>query len=129
MAISLNSQFISRVLLVEDNLLAQLAAKSILLSLDLKLDAASCGSEALGLANTHSYDLILMDIGLGDLTGFEVARQIRSNSPLNKKTPIYALTGQEEINEPLTSYGINGYIIKPMTREILDGVLKELNYV
>ncbi len=105
-----------RVLLVEDTPIAQVVAKSQLIKQDCEVDIASDGIEALDKTSLHSYDLILMDIGLGEgPDGFEVTLQIKNNSPLNRLTPIVAVSShnEEEYKEKAKAVGMAHYFNKP----------------
>jgi len=63
--------FSIRALLVEDNLVAQMAAKSTLQDLGCSVDVTSTGKEAKQLAASNLYDIIFMDVGLGDIDEYE----------------------------------------------------------
>ncbi len=68
-----------RVLLVEDTLIAQVVAKSQMVKQGCDVDVAADGVNALEKAMNKVYDLILMDIGLGDeQNGFEVSSQVKN---------------------------------------------------
>ena len=83
-----------RVLLVEDQPIAARAAMIRFDELGCHVELAEDGKSAYELASSHQYDLILMDIGLPDISGLEVTRLIRMHeSSLNKRrVPIVALT-------------------------------------
>jgi two-component system aerobic respiration control sensor histidine kinase ArcB len=106
------------VLIVEDSLIAQKVAKTMLESFSCKVDVATTGKEALNLINKNSYDLIFMDIGLPDNDGYEIARRIRGNEfPKNTHAPIIALTAHagEENKRRCLDVGMNAVLIKPLT--------------
>ena len=76
------------------------------------------GAEAIAKYDSHRVDLIVLDIGLPDTTGFEVCRQIRSNST----TPILFLTARDsEIDRVLgLEFGADDYVTKPFSpRELV----------
>lgn len=76
------------------------------------------GAEALEKHESHRIDLIVLDIGLPDTTGFEVCREIRSNS----STPILFLTARDsEIDRVLgLEFGADDYVTKPFSpRELV----------
>ena len=84
----------AHVLLVEDGISAAMAAKLFLQRCQCTVDIAQDGAQALTKASENTYDLILMDIGLPDMEGTEVARQIRELADTEKsQVPIVALTG------------------------------------
>ncbi|MCE3043554.1 response regulator [Legionella sp. 16cNR16C] len=107
-----------RVLVVEDNIIAQHAAKSLLTKLQCTVDIAENGIKALELWKTQHYDLILMDIGLPDIDGYEVTHAIRVHE-LTKKThtPIIALTAHagDENKKRCIDAGMNAVLTKPLT--------------
>ncbi|CAN5219364.1 hypothetical protein BH10PSE19_BH10PSE19_02930 [soil metagenome] len=82
----------AKLLLVEDETIIQIVMKAMLEKLDCKFDLAKTGKEAIEKANATKYNLILMDIGLPDMRGTEVARDIKG-SMMNKDTAIIAVTG------------------------------------
>lgn len=106
------------ILVVEDNKMAQLAVKILLTSLACRVDIACDGQQALELSASHHYDLILMDIGLGDgLDGYEVTRRLRQMAAL-KTTPIIALTAcvADNNQQRCMDAGMNLVLSKPLTQ-------------
>ncbi len=100
-----------RVLVVDDE---KLIVKGIRFSLeqdDMKVDCAYDGEEALKLARENEYDMILLDIMLPKLDGFEVCRQIREYSDV----PVIMLTAKGEDMDKILGleYGADDYITKP----------------
>lgn len=100
-----------RVLVVDDE---KLIVKGIRFSLeqdDMKVDCAYDGEEALKLARENTYDMILLDIMLPKLDGFEVCRQIREFSDV----PIIMLTAKGDDMDKILGldYGADDYITKP----------------
>lgn len=100
-----------RVLIVDDE---KLIVKGIRFSLeqdDMQVDCAYDGEEALAYAKSNSYDIILLDIMLPKLTGFEVCQQIREFS----NVPIIMLTAKGDDMDKILGleYGADDYITKP----------------
>ena len=100
-----------RVLIVDDE---KLIVKGIRFSLeqdDMQVDCAYDGEEALAYARNNSYDIILLDIMLPKLTGFEVCQQIREFSSV----PIIMLTAKGDDMDKILGleYGADDYITKP----------------
>src|SRR5690554_4905071 len=114
------------VLLVEDTLVAQIIARKHIESQGGEVDLAQDGQSALQKAMSNQYDLILMDIGLGDgPDGFEVARQISSQPGINCNTTIVALTahvGEDEINKAEKA-GMELYYTKPLKPENVSEII------
>lgn len=109
-----------RVLLVEDTLIAQVIEKAQMTNHGCEVDVAADGYTALEKAKNNAYDLILMDIGLGDgPDGFEVTNHIKNECPLNKTTPIVAVTshGGAEYKQRALQVGMEKYFNKPFTSE------------
>jgi len=100
-----------RVLVVDDE---KLIVKGIRFSLeqdDLQVDCAYDGEEALEYARNNRYDIILLDVMLPKLTGFEVCQQIREFS----NVPIIMLTAKGDDMDKILGleYGADDYITKP----------------
>ena len=100
-----------RVLVVDDE---KLIVKGIRFSLEqdgMDVDCAYDGEEALELAKSNAYDMILLDVMLPKMTGFEVCQQIREFS----NTPIVMLTAKGEDMDKILGleYGADDYITKP----------------
>jgi CheY-like chemotaxis protein len=116
------------VLIVEDSPIAQKAITLRMEGQGCEVDIANDGVIALEKAMEKQYDLILMDIGLGDgPDGFETTKKIKQGS-LNKSTPIMAITSH---NEPqyqgkALEYGMLGYFNKPFTEKEAKIVLQAL---
>lgn len=119
------------ILIVEDNLVAAKAAQSTISHLysDCVCDRAETGKEALTLAQNNYYDFILMDIGLPDLDGVEVTRQIRAlNSPKHSQVPIIALTGHGSNwgkKEEALAAGMQDVFAKPLTAPLLTSLVQQ----
>jgi CheY-like chemotaxis protein len=105
-------------LVVEDSPIAQRVMTIQMTQQGCQVDLASDGAMALEKAMRTRYDVILMDIGLGDgPDGFEVTAQIKELCPLNKATPVMAVTAhnEPEFREKALEYGMIGYFNKPFT--------------
>ena len=100
-----------KVLIVDDE---KAIVKGIRFSLEqdgMQVDCAYDGEEALGLAKQNHYDIILLDVMLPKLTGFEVCQQIREFS----NVPIVMLTAKGDDMDKILGldYGADDYITKP----------------
>ena len=100
-----------RILVVDDE---KLIVKGIRFSLEqdgMEVDVAFDGEEALEYAKNNAYDLILLDVMLPKLNGFEVCQQIREFS----NVPIIMLTAKSEDMDKILGleYGADDYITKP----------------
>ncbi|AHE65858.1 ATP-binding protein [Legionella oakridgensis] len=107
-----------RVLIIEDNYIAQIVAKKILAQLHGDSDIAETGKKAVELWKQNHYDLIFMDIGLPDLDGYEVTHLIRVQElTSNTHVPIIALTAHagDENKKRCIDAGMNAVLTKPLT--------------
>ena len=113
--------------MVEDNFIAQTVAKTLLSSMDCRVDVASNGIDAITLYEKNNYDLIFMDIGLGEgMDGYEVTHHIRSKSDTSKHIPIIALTahGGDESKQRCIEAGMDAVLTKPLTQAHAIDILK-----
>ncbi len=106
-----------RALVVDDEKIIVKGLKFSLEQDDLEVDTAYDGEEAVELAKKNSYDIILLDVMLPKLTGFEVCQQIRDFS----NVPIIMLTAKGDDMDKILGleYGADDYITKPFN--ILEG--------
>lgn len=106
----------------EDNDINQVVAKSLLEDTGLNVVLANTGKEAVELAQSQPFDLILMDLHMPEMNGSEAALALRQ---ANITIPIIAFTAAvvvEEINKALAS-GMNGYLTKPVNKTELHAML------
>lgn len=95
--------------------------------IDAEIEVAMDGREAVRLARQNRPDLIVLDVMMPGMSGWEVCKAIREDETL-RKTPVLMLTGiGEKLNE-LTSplYGADAYLDKPFDLEQLDQTAREL---
>jgi len=118
----------NRVLVVEDSLANQFAAKAILLKLGMTVDVVDNGSDAVNYSRQHQYKLILMDCQLSDMDGFEATRQIREieQEQSTRPVPIVAMSNDvhQQQRQQGEDSGMDDFIIKPVTAELLDSTVK-----
>ena len=114
------------ILLVEDIELNVMVAKALLEKLGQKVDVAMTGQEAIDKVRENQYDLILLDIQLPDMTGFDVANTIIEED-LVMQTPIVALTANviKKRDEYLEN-GMDDVIAKPIKKSRVIEVFNEL---
>ena len=114
-----------RVLLVEDNEAIRGAFSILLEESGYHVLAAASGAEALAEAGARGPHLILLDLGLPDMSGLEVARALRARAD-TRDTPIIALTGRalETDEEACRAAGCTDYLTKPINTEQLLTVLE-----
>jgi CheY-like chemotaxis protein/HPt (histidine-containing phosphotransfer) domain-containing protein len=120
------------ILIVEDNLLNLKYAGKLLEKWGISQTHAFDGLQAVDQANKKHFDLILMDIQMPNLNGYEAAVQIRNTINPNTHTPILALTASAMVTEKnkATNAGMNGVLTKPFRpnelKELLDQYLGEV---
>lgn len=110
---------INKVLVVEDNITAQKVVQTILTAMKCDVHLASSGQEALNQINSNHYDLIFMDIGLGEgADGYEVTEQIRKKEKPSDHVPIVALTAHaaDESKQRCIEAGMDAVLAKPITQ-------------
>ena len=110
-----------KVLLVEDNDINRLYAKSILKQWNCAVDMAENGLVAIEKIKYNFYDVVLMDVQMPVMDGYETTRAIRVMDSHMRHAPIVALTAnatKTDIDKCLSS-GMNDYLPKPFTPEDL----------
>ena len=116
-----------RVLLVEDNDINRQMTKEILSCLGFAADTAGSGFEAVKKTETQNYDVILMDIRMPQMDGYEAAQCIQEHQD-GQTTPIIALSADavEGTAEKAREAGMTGYLTKPLSPEKLIDLLKKI---
>ncbi|MCA1334277.1 response regulator transcription factor CtrA [Pseudooceanicola marinus] len=107
-----------RVLLVEDDPTTSKSIELMLTHANLNVYTTDLGEEGIDLAKLYDYDLILLDLGLPDMNGHEVLRQLRL---ARIETPILILSGADDTESKLKGFGFGAddYLTKPFHREEL----------
>ena len=108
-----------KVLVVEDMALNQLLMKTLLDDFGFERDIAANGKIAIEKLNDKSYDIILMDLQMPEMNGFEATEYIRNT--LHSKIPIIALTADVTTVDlaKCKAVGMNDYIAKPVDERLL----------
>jgi CheY-like chemotaxis protein len=103
-----------KILAVDDESDVLLIIKTALMSEGFEVVTASNGPDALALASDHIPDLIILDVMMPEMNGFEVLQHLREG-PSTRSVPVIMLTGisdKNKIREALDS-GIEYYVVKP----------------
>jgi PAS domain S-box-containing protein len=113
----------AEILLVEDNLTNQAVARGILKKIGVVCDVAANGREALSALQKKDYALVLMDVQMPEMNGFEATQAIRDpgSGVLNSRVPIIAMTANVITGdrEQCLAAGMNDFIGKPVTIKAL----------
>ncbi|WP_449436151.1 response regulator [Pedobacter steynii] len=107
-----------RILLVEDNEINVIVARKFMQKWGLHIDCAANGTEAVEKVIENHYDLVLMDLEMPKMDGYEATKVIRSIADDKfKQLPIIALTASllTEINKQILEAGIDDYVAKPFS--------------
>jgi two-component system, sensor histidine kinase and response regulator len=114
------------VLLAEDNILNQEVATAILRSAGMTVDIANNGKEAVAAVANKLYDIVLMDIQMPLMGGYEATKLIRTNARY-KDLPIIAMTANamQGAREECLAAGMNDYISKPIDPDALFLVIRK----
>ena len=119
-----------RILLAEDALANQVLAVRVLQRWDHEVTVANHGAEAVALAREGDFDLILMDVQMPELDGFEATREIRAHEHASgcPRVPIVAMTAHalKGDRERCLDSGMDGYVSKPIR---IANLQEELNRV
>ena len=110
----------ARILLVEDNAINQEVAHELLEAVGCRVDIANNGEVAVALARTESYELILMDLHMPVMDGFQATRAIRAQET-GQRVPIIAMTADvfEEERKQCLEVGMDAHLGKPFAPETL----------
>lgn len=124
-----SSQTQLRILLAEDNLINQKLATRMLEKMGHTVTVAGDGRQALSILDSGNYDLILMDVQMPNLDGFEATRMIREKEKsTGGHIPIFAMTAyaMKGDREKCLDAGMDGYVAKPIDVKELQGALENI---
>src|SRR5215510_5311344 len=107
-----------RVLLIEDDSATARSIELMLKSESFNVYTTDLGEEGVDLGKLYDYDIILLDLNLPDISGFEVLRSLRVSKV---KTPILILTGLASIEDKVRGlgFGADDYMTKPFHKDEL----------
>ena len=110
-----------RILAVDDNEPNRRLLQTILTDIGITTDTAASGQEALEKINTHTYNMVFMDIQMPEMDGLETTRRIRSAETEGQHLPVIALTAHALAQEKkeLIQAGMNDYLTKPVSEQQL----------
>ena len=113
------------ILIVDDTRMNLIVCTQLLKDTQIRIDTASSGEEAIGLANKKKYDVILMDQRMPGMDGTEAMHKILEADGLNSWTPIICMTADAVIGarEHYLAEGFTDYLTKPIDSHQLEGML------
>jgi two-component system sensor histidine kinase/response regulator len=117
----------SRVLLAEDNTIDQINIRRLLENEGIEVRCVDSGREVVDEARLGNFDMILMDILMPEMDGFEATRKIREDEQATGSgVPIFALTSYslKAIQGKCRSVGMNGYFSKPVSARDLRSICR-----
>ncbi len=117
------------VLVVEDYKMNILVIERFLKKWDIDYDIALDGAIAIEMAVKKEYDLVLMDLQMPVMNGFDSSREIRQNTTVHNRTiPIFALSASVSMNvkNKITEFGMDGHISKPFNPSELYELLSSI---
>lgn len=116
-----------RILVAEDNLINQKVALLVLQQLGYQADIVETGQAVLTALTHHTYDLILMDVQMPQMDGFEATRHIRQTVPDADQPYIIAITANvmEGDREACLDAGMDSYLDKPIRLEALAEAIRQ----
>jgi PAS domain S-box-containing protein len=103
------------ILVVEDNYMNRKYISTLLTKWRIEHDIAHHGKEGFAMARNKPYDLILMDVQMPEMDGYETTIAIRNSQNFNRETPIIALTASALVSQKdrALTVGMNDYLSKP----------------
>lgn len=113
-----------RILVVDDDILVLEALQELLTSSGYEVRVATRGQEALEMLDQQEFDLLILDVVMPKMTGFDVCKEVRKRGDEMSKVKIILLTAKTEPKDVKVKekYGCDLYLTKPIDA----GKLKEL---
>jgi len=111
-----------KILLVDDNAVVRDMLVDLVGSLGYVADAASGGTEALALFDRNRYDIVLTDLLMPGMSGWEVLAAVRQRDP---RMPVVIITGTPAVGDPRASQPGVAVLKKPVDVKALDETIKE----
>jgi CheY-like chemotaxis protein len=115
------------ILCAEDNPYGRVVMNTILGELGHRVDFAETGEAVVAAAERGNYDVVLLDVTLGGMSGIEAARRIRALPGMAGRTPIIGISGRGESGDETAAraVGMNFYFVKPVSPRKLARALAE----
>lgn len=109
----------TRVLVVEDNFINQEIAREILVSAGVTVSVASNGQRALAQLEGSEFDLVLLDIQMPDMSGWDVARRVTERMGASRPAIVVLSADPQHDRTLLGQNGVDDYLTKPIDPELL----------
>ena len=107
-----------RALIVDDSDVLRRLIEMCLRPAGFEIATASTGEDAVAIASEFQPDIVLLDIGLPDMTGWEVLEKLRASGP-NSDAKVLILSGYEDVHTEAKRLGADGALIKPFRNDEL----------
>lgn len=126
----LSCKKMAKILFIDDDTHTLSLMEQIALILGHEAILCPSAKSALMMALETHPDLILIDINMQDMNGFDVVKKLRDNQP-TAQTPIIILSASEPDFESKKSYGVgaNGFLPKPLTIKNLENILRKFTII
>ncbi|HKC38820.1 MAG TPA: response regulator [Gemmatimonadales bacterium] len=111
-----------KILLVDDNAVVRDMLMDLVGSLGYMADAASGGAEALALFDRNRYDIVLTDLLMPGMSGWEVLAGVRQRDP---RMPVVIITGTPAVGDPRAAQPGVAVLKKPVDVKALDETIKQ----
>jgi len=117
-----------RILLAEDGRANRMVAAAILRNFGYQVDSVATGREAVTAVSSLPYDVVLMDLSMPDLDGFDATRRIRRLPSSQRTVPIIAVTAHTtpETRQACAEAGMSGFVAKPIDPAELSAEIERL---
>lgn len=116
------------ILCVEDNPYGRVVISTIIAGLGHRVQFAASGEAALSAIERSTFDLVLMDITLSGMDGFETTRRIRARADAKSRMPVIGLSARSAAADEAAAReaGMDAYLIKPVSPQILERTITEI---
>jgi CheY-like chemotaxis protein len=110
-----------RVLVADDCRMNRYVMKDMLNQLGVSPDIAASGNAALEQLRSNEYDIIMLDIQMPGLSGFDVIKEYRQLHPAAESVPIVVITGDatQEVYDECVQLGVSRFLLKPVDQSKL----------
>lgn len=114
-----------RILIIDDQPEVIELLKDLLEHNKFEVLTATDGVEGLAKAKTHKPDLIILDITMPVMDGYDFIKELKSDEDF-KKIPVIVITGRVQLKEIFDEQGVSDYVMKPFDKKELLGKIKKL---